>query len=434
MHAVLNKTDLLKNSNKFFSIELQESIDGKFRILTNYGRVGNPGVQEGRYFEDRVSAENEYNAILRKKQGKSKGYVLVDVAKAEVGSEQAKAKQATINFSASKIKFNMPMIKRDIHPEVRSLVSRIYEDATGELTNSYNVTIKDGSIRTPLGVLSQKQIDIGKAVMKSIQAALQFKDTPSRTRDLISFSNRYFSAIPRKLPPFPKPEDVAILDQKKADAEEELLILMQDVFDIKGGITDDIDQKYKGLRSSINYLENDSPDFMRIRDFAIETQSNRHGVEIWVNRIYRVKLESDYSRFNPNGLTPIKELFHGSRPSNILGIMSKGLLIAPKNVPSTGYMFGKGIYFANKSTKSTQYASNRFGGGTNKDSFYLFVADVALGKMKEHENSYYYEDAPTGYHSVKGVTGRHLLHDEFIIYNTNQCRIRYVIDFSLKRR
>jgi poly [ADP-ribose] polymerase len=39
-------------------------------------------------------------------------------------------------------------------------------------------------------------------------------------------------------------------------------------------------------------------------------------------------------------------LWHGSRQGNFAGILSEGLRIAPKEAPSTGFMFGKGIYFA----------------------------------------------------------------------------------------
>jgi len=39
-------------------------------------------------------------------------------------------------------------------------------------------------------------------------------------------------------------------------------------------------------------------------------------------------------------------LWHGSRITNFAGILSQGLRIAPPEAPVTGYMFGKGIYFA----------------------------------------------------------------------------------------
>jgi poly [ADP-ribose] polymerase len=39
-------------------------------------------------------------------------------------------------------------------------------------------------------------------------------------------------------------------------------------------------------------------------------------------------------------------LFHGSTMSNFIGIMKQGLRIAPPEAPTTGFMFGKGVYFA----------------------------------------------------------------------------------------
>jgi poly [ADP-ribose] polymerase len=43
--------------------------------------------------------------------------------------------------------------------------------------------------------------------------------------------------------------------------------------------------------------------------------------------------------------------------TNMLGIMSQGLRIAPPEAPTTGYMFGKGVYFADMFDKSAAYTS-----------------------------------------------------------------------------
>ncbi len=48
-------------------------------------------------------------------------------------------------------------------------------------------------------------------------------------------------------------------------------------------------------------------------------------------------------------------LFHGSRLSNWAGILGQGLRIAPPEAPPTGYMFGKGVYFADMASKSANY-------------------------------------------------------------------------------
>src|SRR5271163_773631 len=38
-------------------------------------------------------------------------------------------------------------------------------------------------------------------------------------------------------------------------------------------------------------------------------------------------------------------MFHGTRATNVLGILSQGLKIALLEAPTSGYMFGKGIFF-----------------------------------------------------------------------------------------
>jgi poly [ADP-ribose] polymerase 1 len=48
-------------------------------------------------------------------------------------------------------------------------------------------------------------------------------------------------------------------------------------------------------------------------------------------------------------------LWHGSRITNFVGIISQGLRIAPPEAPVTGYMFGKGLYFADSVSKSANY-------------------------------------------------------------------------------
>jgi len=52
-------------------------------------------------------------------------------------------------------------------------------------------------------------------------------------------------------------------------------------------------------------------------------------------------------------------LFHGSALFNFIGILSQGLRIAPKEAPNHGYMFGKGVYFADMLSKSLAYSNSR---------------------------------------------------------------------------
>lgn len=110
-------------------------------------------------------------------------------------------------------------------------------------------------------------------------------------------------------------------------------------------------------------------------------------------------------------------LWHGSRLTNFVGILSQvrakfyflyafvdddwqGLRIAPPEAPATGYMFGKGLYFADLVSKSANYCH------ANKDSpvALMLLAEVALGEMYELKKAKYMDKPPKGkYSQTKNV-------------------------------
>ncbi len=72
-------------------------------------------------------------------------------------------------------------------------------------------------------------------------------------------------------------------------------------------------------------------------------------------------------------------LFHGSRMSNWAGILGRGLRVAPPEAPPTGYMFGRGIYFADMASKSANYCWAT----PSKNTGLLLMCEVALGGLRE---------------------------------------------------
>ena len=84
--------------------------------------------------------------------------------------------------------------------------------------------------------------------------------------------------------------------------------------------------------------------------------------------------------------------------TNYLGILAQGLRIAPKEAPTTGYMFGKGVYFADTFQKSQSYA----GKGVTQGSGIMLLCEVALGKMKKLREPTYVEQLESEFHSVMG--------------------------------
>lgn len=95
-----------------------------------------------------------------------------------------------------------------------------------------------------------------------------------------------------------------------------------------------------------------------------------------------------------------KLLWHGSRLTNFVGILSQGLRIAPPEAPVTGYMFGKGVYFADMSSKSANYCFT----SRENNTGILLLCEVACGNMNEKIHAdYYAANLPENKHSTKGV-------------------------------
>lgn len=94
---------------------------------------------------------------------------------------------------------------------------------------------------------------------------------------------------------------------------------------------------------------------------------------------FKIKRDGEDKIYNPKNLGNKKLLWHGSRFSNFVGILSQGLRIAPPEAPKTGYLFGKGVYFADIIAKSFPYACPQLSGGVGV----YILAEVALGEPRE---------------------------------------------------
>lgn len=131
-------------------------------------------------------------------------------------------------------------------------------------------------------------------------------------------------------------------------------------------------------------------------------------------------------------------LFHGSRSVNASSILRKGLLL-PKQlvgVAINGAAFGDGLYFADDWRKSAGYTSltsgyySRGSGSVKGRNAFMFFADVALGNPYVTGRTGSWTEAPKGHHSVFAKEGTTVMNNEFVVYKTEQHRLRYLIEFN----
>ena len=145
-----------------------------------------------------------------------------------------------------------------------------------------------------------------------------------------------------------------------------------------------IDYVYHAMNLQIEALDIESPEYEVIRTYIdntrnVEMNYNRDVYEI--ANIFKIQRKGEAEMIQTYKEVPNHFLlYHGSMMFNFIGILSQGLKIAPPEAPATGYMFGKGVYFADMFDKSFAYANRGFG---QQESYLMLMCEVVLGKSKE---------------------------------------------------
>lgn len=167
-----------------------------------------------------------------------------------------------------------------------------------------------------------------------------------------------------------------------AEDKQELVQLLKDMLsvdEITGDTaTAEVDMKYRALRCHIQALTAHDEDFRKIKEQAISSRIK--GPKLEVKNIYSVRREVEHQQFTKQ-MENQRLLFHGSRISNWVGILSRGVLL-PHIVTKTGVsrtdagMLGAGVYFGNCSSTAAQYTTSG-----KQGTRMMLVCNVALGKV-----------------------------------------------------
>lgn len=422
----LNYIDPIGNSNKFYTAEIHEA-NGKYRIFTHYGRMGAAGTKDVRETDQLNQALNEFKSLVRKKT--NSGYSEILLAQSSTGSDVAQKMVNTDNVVTQTIDEK----PSNLDLKVQSLVKTIFQEAGHHFSKLVEgeFASEDSS---PLGKLSLEQIERGRKVIHRIAEVLNMENKAFANEFLLTnLSREYYLHIPKVFGRKINLADFLLSTPDKLQQEIDTLNFYEDIINMGSIVYEksNIDGQYESLNTDLSYLDPDSDKYQQLVKYLKESASSHHHFQMNVENIYSVN-QKNAPTFD-NSVGNVRELFHGSRNRNLAGILSSNLRLPStlQGVQLNGAMFGPGIYFADQSSKSVQYSNARFGGDKNStNKSYLFVVEVALGKIHEVENSHYFLSPPEGSDSVKGVMGRSLLHNEYIVYNEERVRIKYIIELT----
>lgn len=408
--------NVTSNNNKYWYVTVYDNGNWK----TEWGRVGaTPSISEFN--------EGHKESAIRKANSKAnskvrKGYQEVEVvgtgtAEIQATSNVHSAAMSQVNTSDKDSKDVLQLMVRTNKHQILSSTSLSFDEDTG-------------LFQTPVGVVSQNSIDEARKLLKEISKyvdANKWSD-PEGNKLLAQYMMKVPLDVGRRTPTLQNVlyEDRAI--EKQEDILDGLEGSLRAIATTPKKSANKVEEKVFDV--SMSLVEN-GKEIDRITKLYTQSLNKTHMAASYKpHRIFEIKIAKMIEAFEKKIASMkdsnLMQLWHGTNVGNLLSILSVGLII-PKNA-SHGRMFGNGVYFSDQSTKALNYAAGYWSGSRNNHCF-MFLADVAMGKMFTPDN--YRMQKPRGYDSTFAKAGKSgVMNNEMIVYNTNQCNIAHLIEFK----
>ncbi|XP_050521530.1 poly [ADP-ribose] polymerase [Daktulosphaira vitifoliae] len=459
-NANLCLSDVQTGKNSYYKLQLLQSDNkNRFWLFRSWGRIGTTiGGFKTTEFDLLEDAKKEFEFYYEDQTGniwKNKNnFVKKPGKKIPVDTNYGQDETKSLDV-VSELQSKLP-------EPVQKLIRLLFDvESMKKAMYEFELDLQ----KMPLGKLSKKQLQLAYSTLTELNDIMNSIEESNIKGKIIETTNRFYTLIPHdfgiKNPPLIDSKEIinAKLEMINSLMEIQIAYNMMDDNSHDNTTVHPLDTHYIKLNCAIEVLNSKMNEFAMIEKYIINTHADTHSsYSLEIKDVFKVIRTGEEKRYKPfKKLHNRKILWHGSRITNFAAILSQGLRIAPKEAPVTGYMFGKGIYFADMVSKSANYCMATHG----NNSGLLLLCEVALGNMVEHKKSHYIEKLPPGKHSCKGI-GRTmpnpseslfiddkvevplgkpipsdvddtvLLYNEFIVYDISQVKIQYLIKVDFK--
>lgn len=398
-----------ENNNKFYT--MTENDNGTF--TAEWGRVGATGQSQSKPM-------GQWDKVYREKTGK--GYKdNTDLFVVEGASD----KKSTTTKSVKEF-------LKSRTEAVINVVKKLQGWAKGSIEENYTVSSEN---------VTKKQVDKAQSLLDEIT---KYDLTKKTIKEFNNMLIDFYGIVPRKMK---KVSDHLIQDADNlTERKNKIISEEQATLDVMAGqvlLNEDVKEAAEDepgvatdiIEASGLHIEEvkDAAVIKQIKDLMADHKSK-------FKCAFEVKNHKTHGHYDKHvGVVKNKkeELFwHGSRNENWWSIMTSGLLIRPSNAVYTGSMFGDGIYFADKFQKSYGYSSARGSywakGSANEAVLALYSVHVGEQKNIHKHNSDCYslnhaKLSKEGYDSVFAHGGADLRNNEYIVYQSQQNTIKYLV-------
>ncbi|KAF2849085.1 PARP-domain-containing protein [Plenodomus tracheiphilus IPT5] len=475
--ASLNQTNSSANNNKFYKVQTLTN-GSDFKTWTRWGRVGergqsamlgNGGVDDAlKNFEKKFKDKSGLRWDDRGENPKAGKYAYVERSYNPDSDDEGDDTGSGAGADEA-IKTEVKVAECTLDAPTQDLMKLIFNQQYFDATMT---ALNYDANKLPLGKLSKGTIARGFQALKDLAALLDNTDADS-LREVERLSDQYFSVIPhafgRNRPPVIR--DNATL-KKEIEVLENLSDMKEAAAMLRSQLKDDsgvhqLDKQFRGLNmNEMTALDPKSEEFTELDAYLNNSKGATHNMTYAVQDIFRIERNGEFERFDKSPYSKMASdrrlLWHGSRVTNFGGILGQGLRIAPPEAPVSGYMFGKGIYLADMSSKSANYCCSYNSGGTallllceaelGRPMHELTQASYSAGKDAKAKGSVStwgkgrtgpskWKDAGCVNSALSGcmmpdvstppgptnVNNASLMYNEYITYDVAQVRLRYLL-------
>ncbi|XP_041632333.1 poly [ADP-ribose] polymerase isoform X2 [Drosophila kikkawai] len=455
-NVVLGLTDIQRNKNSYYKLQLLEADKmSKYWIFRSWGRIGttigNSKIEE---FDTIIPAIKVFQKVYFDKTGnefeKRDNFIKIFGHMYPIDIQYGNETNICLPDTES--------LNSKLDPCLQNLIRLMFDvDSMKRTLMEFHIDMD----KMPLGKLSVVQVQSAYTVLSEIFELIK---SGSSNVQIIDATNRFYTLIPHNfgiqsptlIETYKQIEDLRQVLDSLAEIEVAYnLIKSENTIDN----INQLDKHYAQLKTKLDPLDKSSEEFSILQNYVKNTHASTHSAyELEVVDVFKVHRQGESKRYKPfKKLHNRKLLWHGSRITNFVGILSHGLKIAPPEAPPTGYMFGKGIYFADMVSKSANYCCTTQQNSTGL----MLLSEVALGDMMECTAAKYVTKLPKDKHSCfgRGVTMpnpkesflRHdgveiplgqavtnsslkssLLYNEYIVYDVAQVNVQYLFRMEFK--
>ncbi|KAG7376660.1 hypothetical protein PHYPSEUDO_012946 [Phytophthora pseudosyringae] len=459
LDALLTKVDV-KNGrfglNVFYRLQLvRDELQDIYVLFTNWGRIGETGKFQNTPFRDEAEAVNEFKKIFRSKTGntwesrapgefvkKPKKYNLVQRVNysTKVDEEVTRSFREDMENEASKsVVFPEPRNPDLVaSPSVIAMLAAITDVRNLQLAAQTSCGFAGGDLplakqdelRAALEKLAEIRglLEEKEELVKEIGTAsgdLSDEGTTKRallatrhetlTEKVSERSSRYYEIMPCQ-------EDALASSIKAFDqvgdvnVEITRLRMLSDIMETYKMLLgakralptqNPLEYCYHALQVRLAPLQPADAERQLIHRYFFGGLRSYDRQQYRISNVFEVERRGETQRFNdlmderPDlRVMQTHLLWHGTKRTNLMGILSQGLRVAPPEAPHHGYAYGKGLYFANVAAKSLNYCDAPYAlpildkdGKPDKTTtktrevHYMLLCEVSLGKSTQLTSS-----------------------------------------------